>query len=173
MVRLCLWGVLFAFSFLACSTPKNKVVTVSAEKQLPRVLEVNWMTLDEVQAAMKKEPRKVLIDFYTSWCGWCKVMDRKTYSNPDVIKYINEKFYAVKFDAERKDTVMFLGKAYSFPIGNNANELALELLQGRLSYPSTVFLTEGFQSPTVVPGYLDVGKMEMVLKFLCKLPFNS
>lgn len=128
--------------------------------------EIKWMTLDEVQAAMKKEPRKVLIDFYTSWCGWCKVMDRKTYSNPEIIKYVNEKFYAVKFDAEQKESVLFLGKTYNFKPENRANEFAIEVLGGNLSYPTTVFMTENFQNPSAVPGYQNVTMMETVLKFL-------
>src|SRR5690606_15282352 len=47
---------------------------------------INWMTWDEAQVAMKKQPKKVWVDVYTDWCGWCKVMDKKTFSNPEVIR---------------------------------------------------------------------------------------
>jgi thioredoxin-related protein len=147
-----------ALSVAAIAGDKDKK---SAEKA-----EINWMTLDQVQAAMKKEPRKVLIDFYTSWCGWCKVMDRKTYSNPEIVKYVNEKFYAVKFDAEQRDTVLFLGKTYAFKPENRTNEFAMEVLGGQLSYPTTVFMTENFQNPSAVAGYQNVQMMETILKFL-------
>lgn len=150
-----------SFAFTATAGDKDKKsATVSNNK------EINWLTLDEVQAAMRKEPRKVLIDFYTSWCGWCKVMDRKTYSNPEIIKYINEKFYAVKFDAERRDTVMFLNKEYPFNETRRTNEFAVFVMNGQLSYPTTVFMMENFQTPSALPGYQDVPKLEMVLKYL-------
>lgn len=152
-----------AFTFTATAGDKDKNKKTSAKDANK---EINWMTVDEVQAAMKKEPRKVLIDFYTGWCGWCKVMDRKTYTNPDIVKYINEKFYAVKFDAEQKESVMFLGKTYEFKAENRANAFAAELMGGRLSYPTTVFLMENFQNPAAVPGYLEVPKMETILTYL-------
>lgn len=159
-----------AITFTASAGDKNKdkktasgksATTTSANEK-----EVNWMSLDDVQAAMKKQPKKVLIDFYTGWCGWCKVMDKKTYSNPDIIKYINDNFYAVKFDAERKDTVSFLNKEYSFKTEMRANDLAIQLLGGRLSYPTTLIMMEQFQNPQPIPGYLDVVKMETILKYL-------
>ncbi len=152
-----------AITFTATAGDKNKdkkTATSVNEK------EVHWMSLDDVQAAMKKQPKKVLIDFYTGWCGWCKVMDKKTYSNPDVIKYINDNFYAVKFDAERKDTISFLNKEYGFTPEMRANAFAIQMLNGQLSYPTTLIMMENFQTPQPVPGYLDVAKMEMILKYL-------
>lgn len=159
VVSLLLTMVMYSYGAIAGDKDKNPAAEAKHK-------EINWMTLDQVQAAMKKEPRKVLIDFYTGWCGWCKVMDKKTYSNPELVKYVNEKFYAVKFDAEQKESVMFLGKKYEFKAENRANDFAAELLGGRLSYPTTVFLMENFQNPQAVPGYQDVPKMESVLKYL-------
>lgn len=127
---------------------------------------IQWMSLDEVQAAMKKKPKKVWVDVYTSWCGWCKVMDQKTFSNPNVIKYVNDHFYMVKVDAEQKSEIRFLGKMYPYMPERRVNAFAIELLQGQLSYPSGVFMEEHFQNPQVVPGYLDVANFEMIIKYL-------
>lgn len=127
---------------------------------------IHWMNLDEVQEAMKKEPRKVLIDVYTGWCGWCKRMDATTYESPEVIKYINTNFYAVKLDAERKDSVRFVGKMYGYDPENKANMVAYDLLHGQMSYPSTVFMDKGFQMITNVPGYHNVPEWEMILKYV-------
>lgn len=131
---------------------------------------INWMTWDEVQVAMKKKPKKVWVDVYTDWCGWCKVMDKKVFNHPDVIKYMNENFYAVKFDAETKEDIRFMGKIYKFqPSANRSggtNALAIALLRGQLSYPTNVFMEENFQNPSPIPGYNPVPRMEMILKFL-------
>ena len=129
---------------------------------------INWLTIDEVQVAMKKQPKKVYMDVYTDWCGWCKVMDRKTFSNKDVIKYMNKHFYAVKFNAERQDSIRFLGKWYGFQPENRANALAVELMGGRMSYPTSVILEENFQRPAPIPGYLNVPTMEKILKYIAE-----
>lgn len=128
--------------------------------------EIHWMSIDEVQVAMKKAPKRVFMDVYTGWCGWCKVMDKKTFTNPEVIKYMNKNFYAVKFDAERQDSIRFMGKMYGFVADYRAHMLAVELLRGQMSYPTSVILEEEFQSPQVVPGYLDVPTIERVLKYI-------
>src|SRR5690606_7291329 len=77
--------------------------------------EINWLTLEQAEVEMKKSPNKLLfIDFYTDWCGWCKKMDTSTFKEPEVIKYINEHYIPVKFDAESKEEVKFRGKTYKF-----------------------------------------------------------
>lgn len=128
--------------------------------------EIHWITsIDELQAKMAQSPKKVIIDMYTGWCGWCKRMDAATYTNPALIKYVNNNFYAVKFDAERKDTIHFQGKNYFFAPEYKANGFALELLKGSMSYPTTVFMLENFQQPTPIPGYRDVKEMEIFLTY--------
>lgn len=125
---------------------------------------INWMTWDEVQVAMKKEPRKVWVDIYTDWCGWCKVMDKKTFSNPDVIKYMNEHFYAVKFNAEHNKDVMFQGTKYGME--GKTSKLAVKLMNGKLSYPTLVVMEENFQNPQPIPGFMPVDRMESIMKYL-------
>jgi thioredoxin-related protein len=128
---------------------------------------ITWLTIEQVQVAMKKEPRKVLMDVYTDWCGWCKVMDRETFSNKEVIKYLNTNFYAVKLNAEQKEDIHFLGKTYSTPAGERQNnELAIELLRGQMSYPTTVILEENFANPQPIAGYLKVAQLEPILMYL-------
>ncbi len=127
---------------------------------------IHWMTIDELQIAMKKQPRKVFFDVYTDWCGWCKVMDKKTFSNKEVIKYMNRNFYAVKLNAERQDSILFLGKMYGYLPNYKSHQLAVELLGGRMSYPTSVIMDEQFQNPAPIPGYLDVTKIEKILKYL-------
>ncbi len=126
--------------------------------------EINWITLDQVQEKMKKNPRKVYIDVYTPWCGWCKVMDQKTFTNPGVISYINKNFYAVKLDAEQADSIHFMGGHYG--LEGRTNQFAIQLLRGQMSYPTTVIMEENFQNPQPIPGYQDVKAIEPILKYL-------
>ncbi len=129
---------------------------------------IKWMTWQEMQEAQKKEPRKVFIDAYTDWCGWCKKIDQYTFTHPEIISYMNENFYAIKFDAETRESIKFKGKDYKFvPSGSRGyNELAAELLKGRLSYPTTVYLDENMDLLFPVPGYLEPKILEQLLHFV-------
>src|SRR5438552_498622 len=71
---------------------------------------VKWMSWKEAFEQNKKSPKPFLVDFYTSWCGWCKHMMKTTYSVPELAQYINSYYYPVKFDAETRDTIEFLGE---------------------------------------------------------------
>lgn len=129
---------------------------------------IRWMDLDQLQQAMKTTPKKVWIDVYTDWCGWCKRMDATTFKHPEVVRYMNEHFYAVKLNAEQRDSIRFLGKSYGFMPEYRANMFAIELLRGQMSYPSNVYMEENYQNAQVIPGYQSVQQMEMVLKYLAE-----
>src|SRR5690606_42130101 len=70
---------------------------------------VECLTLHEVEQRMAKEPRKILVDVYTSWCGPCRVMDQNTFQNPAAVEYINRHYYAVKLIAESPETIELKG----------------------------------------------------------------
>jgi uncharacterized protein YyaL (SSP411 family) len=126
---------------------------------------INWISFDELSKVYAANPKPILIDVYTSWCGWCKVMDKETYDNEKVARYINEKYYAVKFDAESTSPVLFNSKSYNYDATNRANELAVYLLSGRMAFPSTVFLSSPNAQPAPIPGFLKPTDIEAPLKF--------
>ncbi len=130
---------------------------------------IKWMDFEQAVAQNKKKPKKIFIDLYTDWCGWCKKMDASTFLNPVIVKYMNDNFYAVKFNAERKDTVMYNGKKFVNPnpsTPRSSHQMATELLSGRMSYPSYVFLDESLNKITVVPGYRKAPEFEGILNYI-------
>jgi len=117
---------------------------------------IYWLDIETAEKKMKENPKKVLVDVYTSWCGWCKRMDRDTFGNPEVVKYVNDNFYAVKFNAESKEVVNFRGKSYDFDPRagrKGSNKLARVLLNGKMSYPTISFLDENLDMINAFPGY--------------------
>ena len=137
--------------------------------------EVKWLTFEEAIALHEKTPKKLLIDLYTDWCGWCKVMDQKTYSKSEIANYINSNFYPVKFNAEQKDPVEFNGHTFKFvPSGRRGvHELAAALTQNKLSYPTTVFMDEQLRIIQPIAGYLKPEQMEPILLFIGDDHFKS
>ena len=157
---------LFAFVLLIA------IVGVYSFKAVPAAEEakggIKWLTWAQMQEAQKKEKRKVFIDVYTDWCGWCKRMDANTFSHPEIVGYVNNNFYAVKFDAETKETINFKGVDYKYVASGyrGYNELAAEILSGQLSYPTTVYMDENMDMIFPVPGYQEPKLFEQVINFI-------
>lgn len=129
---------------------------------------IKWLSIEELEAAQAEEPRKVFVDLYTDWCGWCKKMDKATFQHPGIVKFVNDHYYAVKFNAESKDTISFLGKDFKYVAQGRKgyNELAAVLANGRLSYPTIVYLDEELQVIQPVPGFMDPKSFEQVITYL-------
>ncbi len=142
--------------------------TVSHAQQSKSKAQIQWMNWEEVQKALKKEKRPVLTDVYTSWCGWCKKMDRSTFTDERIIHYINDHFYAVKFDAEQKSPIMFKGNEYTYYGSGRrgANRLAVELLRGRLSFPTILYLDGELNTILISPGYKTPPMLQKEMKFV-------
>ena len=125
-------------------------------------------SINEIRQLSAQKPKKLVIDVYTDWCSWCKKMDKSTYQNEGIIQQINEDFYFVKLNAETRDSIFFDNKIFTFQNQYKANEFAVALLNGQMSYPSTVFLDEKFALLTVVPGYLTAKDLSPILKYFGK-----
>lgn len=141
------------------------LMTVSITAQ-----EINWVTLEQAVELQKKTPKKIMMDVYTSWCGPCKMLDKNTFHNADVVKYVNDNYYAVKFNGEGNEVVTFNGNTYSNPNYNPANAKrrnSAHQLTGyfRISaYPTIVFLDEKAELIFPLKGYKTPPQLELYLK---------
>jgi len=114
--------------------------TVNAQDQ------IEWMKFEEAVEANEFQKKMLFVDVYTDWCGWCKKMDKETFTDPKVIEYINKNFYAVKLNAEDTErTFNFNGKTY--------NEAQMAAAMRVRSYPNFVIIDPNLQNITHMPGY--------------------
>ncbi len=129
---------------------------------------IKWCTFAEALELNKKEPRKIVVDVYTDWCGWCKVMEKNTYNHKIIAEYLNKTFYIVKLNAEQKEDVTIGDKTYKFiPQGSRGyHELAAILLQGNMVYPSVVFLDEKVRILQSFQGYIRAKQFDEIIKFI-------
>lgn len=132
--------------------------------------EIKWISLEEAEKlnSKSKTQKKVFVDVYTDWCGWCKVMDKNTFKNEKVAAYVNQKFYAVKLDAEQREPITLGQQKFEFvPQGQKGyHQLAAALMNGQMSYPTTVFLDEKLQMIQPIPGYMDAAAFHQVATFI-------
>ncbi|WP_299113455.1 thioredoxin fold domain-containing protein [uncultured Winogradskyella sp.] len=132
--------------------------------------EINWVTFEEAVALQKKNPKKIMMDVYTNWCGPCKMLDRNTFKNKDVVKYVNDNYYAVKFNAEGNKEVTYKENVFKNPSydpakanrRNSSHEFA-RFLQVR-AYPTIAFFDEELQLIAPITGYQKPQQLELYLK---------
>jgi thioredoxin-related protein len=141
---------------------------IHSPKKTQEAEAINWVSIEEAAELAPQAGKKILVDVYTDWCGWCKRMDKATYEDPQVAAYINEHYLAVKFNAEQKAEINLKGQIFKFvPNGRRGyHELAASLLNGQMSYPHTVFLEPDLNLITRIAGYKDANFMLPVLHYL-------
>lgn len=133
--------------------------------------EINWMTFDEALAAQKENPKKIIVDAYTTWCGPCKLLDKNTFGNKKVADFINEHYYAVKFNAEGTEEINYLDNVYTNPRhdpnrkGRNSQHEFAQAMKLR-GYPSIVFFDELGNYIQPVVGYKTPRQLEIFLKMI-------
>jgi thioredoxin-related protein len=119
--------------------------------QPSKTTKVKWMKFGDAVAASQEKPRKIFVDIYADWCGWCKVLDRDTFSDAVVAKILNEQYYPVKLDAESKEM-------HTLPDGRkvSSSELAANLASSKpgekYGLPTMVVLNEKVAILTRIQG---------------------
>ncbi len=129
---------------------------------------INWMSIEEAEARVKEEPKKIFVDIYTDWCSWCKRMESETFGHPVIAEYLNEHFYPVKLNAEQKEPIVFRGVEYvnENPGGRrSAHNFAAAILQGRMGYPSVAFFDKELNLVYALSGFRPPKSMKPVLVF--------
>ena len=128
---------------------------------------INWLTFEEAYALHQEEPKKWVIDVWTTWSGWCKRMDATTFSDSLVIEHVNENFYAVSLDGEYKEDIQIADRTYSFVSEGRRgyHQLPAELMGGKMSYPTIVFLGDDLKNLSSLPGYRNAKDFLQIVEF--------
>lgn len=129
---------------------------------------INWLSIEEAVEANKKEPKLIFVDVYTNWCGWCRKMDAGTFNHKQVSEYMNANYYCVKFNAETKDTIQFMGQQFTNPKPagqRGTHKFARALLDNQMSYPKFVVMNQNFERISIIPGYHDAKGFEPIMRY--------
>ena len=148
---------------------KTFFLTLCLLVSLAATAQVEWLSWEEAIERNQTEPRKLLVDVYTDWCGWCKKMDKAVFADPAIAQFISENFYAIKLDAEQKENIVYKDHTFKFrpDVGRRgSHELAISLLDQRLSFPSIVYLDENESRITISPGFKPAEKYINELRFI-------
>lgn len=127
---------------------------------------IQWRSFEEVEKLMKEHPKRIFFNAYTDWCGWCKRLDKQTFTNPQLVAYINEHFYAIRMNAESKDPITYKGRTFNYKPDIRMHELAAELMMGARSFPFTAIVEKDGMNISPIPGFMKAGEFESILKYI-------
>jgi uncharacterized protein YyaL (SSP411 family) len=131
---------------------------VLAQESISSGGSVKWYSWNEGYKKAKQENKIVIVDVYTDWCGWCKVMDKKTYTDATVISKIQKKFITIKVNPEKDQNLSYDGKVYS---GQELINLLTN--NGIEGYPTTIFFFPKSKKMFMEVGYLSVERFNPIL----------
>ncbi|WP_339662104.1 thioredoxin fold domain-containing protein [uncultured Polaribacter sp.] len=134
--------------------------------------EIKWISLNKALELQKENPKKIMMDVYTNWCGPCKMLDKQTFQNKDVVAYVNKNYYAVKFNGEGNEAINYKGDSFGNPnydktranSRNSAHEFAD--FMGINAYPTIAFLNEKGEFVIPLKGFHEPQQLEFYLKML-------
>jgi thioredoxin-related protein len=132
---------------------------------IPGESKLIWYAFDEGMEKARTENKQVLIDVYTEWCGWCKTMDAKTYSNEKIINYLNEKYILIKLNPETDGEITYRGS--KVPASDFARSLGVS------GYPSTVFFESNARMITLLPGYVSAEDFLPILEYIAEKKYTE
>ena len=145
-------------------------LTIIAFSLHVKAQEINWLSLNKALELQKENPKKIMMDVYTNWCGPCKMLDKKTFQNKDVVAFVNKNYYAVKFNGEGNDSINYKGNAYNNPNYNkskaNKRNSSHEFtnFMSVNAYPTINFLNEKGEFIMPLKGFYQPQQLEFYLK---------
>lgn len=136
----------------------------------------NWVTINQA-ASTQNSTKLYVVDFYTSWCGWCKKMDSETFSDATVKKILDKYYIAVKFDAEGQDEFSWKGQAFAGNPSRNGrkspHQFAFSVLGQEMGFPTTAIFAADKSLLTVLPGYYGAADYSRILWYFASGDYSK
>lgn len=158
LTALCCVGMLLCLLFFTQTASAQLLGSTKEKTDAPKPSELTWHSISDGLKLAAEQKKPLLIDFYTDWCSWCKVMDEKTYAHHDVVKTLKSSFILAKFNPEKAPAFDYKGKKYS------GQEFAK--LIGVNGYPTTAFLKPDGSKIDAPAGYIEFSRFNTMLDFV-------
>lgn len=120
---------------------------------------VDWLPFEEAVEKAMQEGKKIMIDVYAPWCGYCRRMHVETYADDQVQDYLAEHFITTRVNGDSSDDSYHLH-------GRTLSGVELGYHLGARGFPTTVFLNDEAQYLAPLPGFVAGADLMTVLRYI-------
>ncbi|MEM1137887.1 MAG: thioredoxin family protein, partial [Bacteroidota bacterium] len=54
--------------------------------------DIEWVSFGDLSTKLRKEKRPILIFIYTDWCKFCKMQEKNTFKNPEIVSMLSQQY---------------------------------------------------------------------------------
>ena len=109
---------------------------------------IKWLALNEAEKLSEKSNKKILLFFYRENCAYCEKMKSETFTDPSVIKLINDNFFPVMINGKSKDPIIYNQQEYKNdkpnaedePYFHNLFKELVEMKNDNYNWPTIVII---------------------------------
>lgn len=156
-------SIILSVAIFGCSGDKQESIAqtkLRSDNKMEKTITKNFiLSFNEGLEKAAREKKTMIVDFYTDWCHWCKVMDEKTFNNENIVKKLSDRFVTVRLNAENpQESSTFQGRTF--------NNVELTRAFGVTGFPSLAFISPEHEIITVMPGYIPAEQFTYILDYI-------
>lgn len=172
MIKLVGLFILFFFTIFCSQINSKKPLTskeVIVASPVQSMASINYTDFKKIQSLQEHSPKKVVVIFHKQGCDFCGRMKEETLRDPKIVKYLNDNYYVILFDALSKEDIMINTEIYrNIDSINDAyhelHQFFVDPHQENYYWPSIVFLNEKMKKITSYPGFQPKDRFLVILK---------
>jgi len=108
--------------------------------------QIQWRSYEDGKSIARSERKKIFMNFRADWCNYCRTMEKNTFTDTDIVAFLNSNFISIKIDVDRQKS---LAQKYNIQ-----------------PLPDTWFLTASGDVIGNRPGYLSPQDLLPLLRYI-------
>lgn len=124
--------------------------------------------ITEIETKLKENPKYIVIELYTDWCGICAIQNKKIQKSDDLVSLLENEFYFVKFNAESKEDFILNRIKFENKDGK-VHEFAKAISSDSNAFPAWVIMNSDFEIIFQYNGLIETENLKSILLKLNKL----
>lgn len=126
---------------------------------------VNWQAYDKGVAKAKDAKKFVFVQFFATWCGYCRKMDNEVFTDPTVKAALDKDFVTVRVTESSEHKVKFQDQ--------NVTEKQLTQMSQVQGFPTFLIMDSEGKAIGKIPGYISSQDIKGILQYVSSASYKT